>query len=184
MSIKQAVNDNPIFAVLAAIAALGVAAGALVWALSDKRPDPVGAVYFYDLATDELFTGGSDVHPPIEAPSGRRAGVRAYVFACDAACPPARELVGLSWEEIEQTTAAFISHFERYSDQAHRTILEGPRTGDPQSMGRYQEAMMQGLVVRRPGDDQWVGLQSSAGSRVTAHARERCGAAPPQRCHP
>ena len=52
------------------------------------EPRPIGAAWFYDLNTGELFAARGDQRPPIAAPSGplpdgSPAGVAARVFACE-----------------------------------------------------------------------------------------------------
>ena len=171
MSVREWVNNNSAAATAAAVVLLCVALGVIVWNNASGQRGMVGDAYFYDLASDELFLHDLQNHPPVVGPSGERQGVRAYVFACGE-CPRARDIRGLSAEELEQQTDAFIAYFERWPERARAVLAGEVEPDDEYELMRVQH---EGTEIRAVDGDRWVPMESGPGADITARAAERCG---------
>ena len=179
MSLREALNNNGIYATVGAIVLLCLALGVVVWRQASQGRPAFDAVYYYDLGSDELFLDEPGRFPPIDAPSGQ-PGVRAHVFACGP-CPPRDELLGKSWQQIEASTNAHVGYFERYTDEA-REVLLGRGSGD--EAGDYP-IVLEGRRFRLPDQQRWVSAHSSAGRRMEEQAVMRCpGDETARPCHP
>ncbi len=174
MGIRETLNTHPGLVAGTAIVLALLAVGVLVWSAADRGPTFAGGMYYYDMEADALFVAEPGQFPPIPAPSGERAGVRAHVFGCGPGdCPGARRLAGKSWQQIESETDAFVGYFQRYSDEAQRFITRAMDEDDP-PVDQMQQAEARGLLVRAPGDTEWVAQHSVRGGQIVDQAAQRC----------
>ena len=184
MSLRQTINNNPVAVTGVAVALLFVALGVMVLTTTASNSRGGDRVYYYDLRTDELFVDRADQFPPIQGPSGHRAGVQAYVFACGE-CPSRQELVGLSQQRIAENTNAFVGYFRRYSDRAQEILASqkpfDERDSDDQA---YMARMRGGELVRASTDDQWIPAESDRGRSLRGEVMTCDGDAIPRECRP
>jgi len=119
--------------------------------------------WFFDLNTNQLFVDDVRAIPPITAPSGPRAGVRAYVFTCGD-CNDAKQ--------------RFIGYLETYTPDAARQLADARRSleSDPQSVDYLMVARdaRAGRLIRRPNDADWTPAHSEAGVAIITSLARRC----------
>ncbi|MBN1816343.1 MAG: hypothetical protein JW828_03225 [Sedimentisphaerales bacterium] len=155
---------------------LGVAVGSflllIVVVISLLIGGPEGAsteqikrIWYYDLNTKQLFAAKATQIPPIAAPSGptsegKPAGVRAYVFASEPGAEP------------------FIAYLETLAPDADPSAYE-------RAHANYGPYWGKGLLVRRPGDPDWIDAQSPRGRGIIERAwRPGKNGRPPQPSYP
>lgn len=138
--------------------------------------------YYFDLQNGELFVAAPQQISPIPGPNqgvdtpvSERAGVRAYVFACEQCQDPADRFVG--WVEIDhpQSVERIRSHHPGLSDASILTIT----------------AMMPDAVLIRPAEPyapgvsgHWHADDSLEARALRTSLKARCGGKQPVRCVP
>lgn len=163
MSLREWVNNNSMVGTILAVVVLAVALGVVALQFRGPGPGTETQVYFWDMETGELFAGGANEAPPIEAPSGGE-GVRAHLFSCGACTP----------EE-------WFGYLERHTEEARR--LQEDRTVRPDDPD-VRAFLQENHLIRELGEDRWVSMTSSAGQRIQREVRERCGGERPTLCMP
>lgn len=141
-------------------------------ASSTRRRTAIATVYFYDIATGELFAADRAAQPPIDAPSGPGNGVKAIVYACGV-CEPANMRV------------AFLT---TYSPEARAAMKAMMHSTDGDVDLKLVNAIETGTLVASPApggsDIQWVSAMSLAGITIMGRAGELCGNEPAKPCFP
>jgi hypothetical protein len=176
MSLSQWANANLKVVLLAVVAVVAVVFS-LKTVMSNQGP-PRGAalptsVWYYDLATGELFADKPGQAPPIMAPSGEKTGVLAKVYTCGAC------------DEGDR----FVLSLEKYTDQATRLLAESASL-PPEELAKLQMQISQGrLVAAVPSSpDQsvnWLPAASPAGNAIALEPIvERCDGTPAKVCNP
>ncbi len=183
MTIRDLINEYQTAATAGVVVVICATLGILVWTTVGQSGTGVENAYFYDLESDEIFVGKTAQDPPIIGPSGERAGVRAYVYACGQ-CPPKDELVGLNWRELEQTPA-FIAYFQRYSDRMLDLRASGRSLEELDQADQAYMVQERGDLVRAPDDERWVPRASRHAARLLSPGPRPCpGDEPLVICHP
>ena len=169
--------------IIAAAATLILAGAvlAIVWQVWPRSSPPLPAHdWFYDLNSGQLFAGPIGAIPPIDAPSGPQpdgtpAGVRARVYSCHHCSPADRTIAWLETYTVE-----------------HRDILRGPQNlpktpaeDKPYIPGPEHLELMAGggLLVKRPGDKEWIAHNTAEGRSLTVVPGCPTGQAP-EECRP
>ena len=149
------------------------------------RSPPQHLTWYYDLNTGQLFADTPNQITPVRAPSAPVPipagmnpddlldGVLAYVYACK------------SCEE----SGRVIAYLETYTAEAHNKLQEFARFSPGVELPPELQALKkgeQGVLVKRPKDDQWVDRNSAAGQKIVREAlREACPSNPTApRCFP
>lgn len=136
---------------------------------------PPDQIYFYDLASGDLFAGPTDAPPPITAPSGEDKGVIAVVYTCG-------ECV---------TDQLKIAYLEKRSDEgkkAYAIMRELSAAGKPTPEALVDGVEREHFVALPPAtgqQPQWASLASPYGQDLTVQYRNQCGEdINPSRCNP
>ncbi len=154
LAVRKWINKNPRIIISITIASVLILLVIIGLSMPEKTITIVKEYkkgWFYDLNTGKLFVAESDVVPPIDAPSGalpsgKPAGVRAYVFS-------------YAYEPNE--TNRFIGFLEIPNPVVKKEGLEFTGSG---AMGAKQWG--QGRLIRRVADEQWVPADSNKGQAI------------------
>jgi len=148
MTIRNKLNQNPVVATAGAVLLLVICVGLIVLQFAGGGREP-GQAYFYDTASDEIFTARATLEPivpPGQAEGeGEATGYRALIFACGEC----GDYAGMTRDELKQTGAA-LGNLMKSSG--------GSQQGDDNQGG--------GTVISDPDQLKWVSSMSSAGKRV------------------
>lgn len=126
------------------------------WLAIDSQVRPATKVWFYDLATGQLFAGGTHEPPPIRPPRADqqqpKSGVLASVISIDG--------------ESEQRIVYLLS----YAPEA-KQLIEQKLAGQPLP-ANAAETMSRGTLIakppERPGEEpRWVEASSAEGQQIT-----------------
>ena len=134
----------PIRGVIWPLLAAGAIAAALLWWTHREPILAYGAVYAYDTGTGELYVTSETV-PPMSAPSGPEAGVKA-------------EVVRFAGDRLPT-----VVYLTTYTPSARRSL---------DSAGYITPEVIAGTLVRRPGDSMWVVASSPAGQAIVTRISE------------
>ncbi|MEM6332802.1 MAG: hypothetical protein AAF823_05620 [Planctomycetota bacterium] len=164
MSVRSFLNNNPAVMTIGAIVVLLVCLAVIYNNLGGGGARAARDIdfYYYDEGTGEVFTASGREIPPIDAPSGPRAGARAVIYGCGS-CDPS------TWT---------IAYIEKYSDAAHAAIQNDPEGDD--AMMAYQE----GLLMRSPDSDEWFTQYSEGGMTLIESVSSICPGGDARRCMP
>ena len=183
MAIRDLINEYRTAAVAGVIVIIGATLGIVAWTTVGQSGASIENAFYYDLESDEIFVGKTAQTPPIIGPSGERAGVRAYVYACGQ-CPPKDQLVGLNWRDLEQTPA-FIAYFQRYSDRLLDIRASGRAFEELDQADQAYMVQEHGDLVRAPDDERWVPRASGHARQLLSQGPAPCpGDQPLVSCHP
>lgn len=164
--LRKWIQTNPRIGGAAAVAASTTAIVLFVVCMTNGHtPAPlVERVYFYDLGTGQLFAASSSAIAPIEAPSGKLAGVRAFVFAC---------------ESCDDTGDRTVAYLQVYSSAAKRR-LESATPVPPDD-----PTVLMGNHVSPADSPAWVPAASRQGAAImTPHMLQCPGGKPAKTCFP
>jgi hypothetical protein len=125
-----------------------VTLASFAWSGSGASRARPGTVWFYDTNTGRLFTDSPKKAGPIAAPSGpasdgEPAGYRAHVY---------------SYARDPNEAELFVGFLERPDPEADRKYS----TADARDLGKW----IQGHLIRRPKDKQWVRADSPEGQKI------------------
>ena len=140
MGLREWLNQNSALTTVAAVVILFCALGFSVFKITGKNPgiDKDAQAYYYDLVEGKIFGGKMlNTLSPIDGPNGtvehkgeaRRAGFRAYIFACGGC---SESMFDKTKEQVE-ATGAKIGYLEFYNEKSHRTYKDevlNPGSGD------------------------------------------------------
>jgi hypothetical protein len=129
-----------------------------------------GQAWFYDLKTRQLFPAPARSIPPIDAPSGSAAGVRAYVYACGESQVPGDRVIAF----LEELTPDGKQEVEKYVKQA----------GSQAAIGSAMERVGDEVLVSSPEKEEWVPKNSPEGLSIMKLGRQKAGCAHPKLCLP
>ena len=148
MGIRETLNKRPRVAAAMTAGLLGVAAAVFIWA-NKGVPERVTRAYYSDDDGKTFFDDGVDKIYPFDH-DGKQA-FRAYVYQCGKDKP-------------------FVHYLGRYTDKAKARMAElMNKTNDPEAAGELARLRNTAIEVKRPGEQQWVPLFSSAGETITRH---------------
>ena len=134
-------------------------------AKGEDTPPLPSLTYFYDVNTKQLFVADFDAIPPIAAPSGEGAGVRAHVMSCGDCSKPEDQ---------------FIGYLSRYSDDARRIMLNADKHTDE----AVDKARREGQLVRMIDGEVWLSWDSKEANVLKHRLVERCGKRRLMPCYP
>lgn len=136
---------------------------------------PPDQIYFYDVATGELFNGPIGALPPIDSPSGEGEGVIAVVYTCGECI----------------TDQLKIAYLEKWSDEGKkshatmRALIEAEKPTPEQLVDLVEREHFVSLPPTVNQPPQWASLASSHGQAITVQFRDQCGEGiTPRRCNP
>lgn len=173
MSIRSAINNNS--GMVAAVAVVLLLAAVAIFMLRNQG-GAAGATdlsYYFDPQTERFFIADRWMYPPVETPTTEESGLRAHIYACGS-CPG--DIEEMTLDELRQTNA-FVSHFERYTDEALQTLAgTDPREveGDPDADPAQLDALEGGLVIRSADATDWVLSDSPTAEQIGEAAFTRC----------
>lgn len=168
MHLREWMNNNSVVVASAAILLLALL---FAWHWHARGNGDSALAYFYDPHSGAFFVRAADEFAPVETPSGQMNGLRAVIYSCGQ-CP--RGIENMTMDELEETTA-FVSRFERYSEDAQQILQqEPPDAGAEEMMDRWTRAMDEGLYVRSPGNDRWHQAASEQGAAIAELPAEVC----------
>lgn len=127
--------------------------------------------WFYDLNTGKLFLGPGDAIAPIPAPSGALpdgslAGVLAHVYSCGECTEKER----------------VVAYLETCSPAAQARIKSLQQPGQHPMP---TESMRSGILLKRPGDAQWIEHDTPEATKLLDEVLPLCpNGAAPQPCMP
>jgi hypothetical protein len=126
------------------VIACGLVAPAIVWWAFKEPRVQIGSVYAYDTGTKQIYATNETV-PPMAAPSGPQAGVRAQVvtFAGD-----------------HTPTVVYLT---TYTPEAHESLLRA---------NAITNEVVAGTMVSLPDDVHWVPINSPEGLKICARIKE------------
>ncbi len=135
-----------------AILAVAAAVGHLVYRYYGQEAHPPGQIWFYNLATHELFAASDRKVPPIDTKSGPGTGVRAYVYVPENRPEPANRFIAF----LETLTPELKQQIEADLKQP------GPRLG----IGFALDKKADGILVSSPDVIKWYPKFSAEGMEV------------------
>lgn len=157
-----------------AIATIVVLLCATAWiAIRNSNTTASGQVFYYDLATGELFGGDPTANPPIDAPSGPGSGVRAMVYGCGGCSAAKRQTVYLMTYSQEARDAMASAE-----DQLKEGIAVSPELASAIARGQ------QVASVPETGEVQWVSSTSPEGMALMNTSKDLCQDQTPIACFP
>lgn len=157
--LRQWVNEYPRVVVSIAGASAMLLLAIVLWLAVPNKPSPeivtIEKEWYYDLNTDDLFVADKGLDPPIQAPSGplpsgKPAGVRAYV---------------LSYADEPNESKRFIAFLET-------TAPPDMMAKWPKRRGSVSAASQwgKGRLIRRIDDKVWIPADSALGQRLIDEA--------------
>jgi len=181
MGLRDYMNNNSSVVTILAVVVLVIALGIIV--MTSKGPGRnsyIVDIYFYDLNTGKLFIEKSDQRPPITTasgptPTGKKAGVLAYVSTCGEC----RNYAGMGVEELK-AAGAFISRLEMFTEEA-LAAMDAAAAGQSAAMD-YD--LMNAVLIKRVEDTAWVPIESSQGMRIMSAEAGRCPGGREKTCLP
>ena len=177
MGLSDWMNKNSV--AVTAAAAIVLLGSLLAIVLSSGNGGPASQptqAYFFDLSTSEWFTADKTLLAPIEAPSGpfkgEPGGVSAFIYSCGQCDPD-------EWE---------IRYLLKYSDAAKQRMLQLQEQQPNKVVYMPQdraatEPFRSGILVKRPGDADWVRKASPEGTAIV-HEAAMCGSQLARQCRP
>lgn len=170
--IRRWVNRNSTLITVGSVVVMILALAFMVRILTggDRQTtiDPPKHAWFFDLTTKELFKGGLNDLPPIDAPSGpfndKPGGVKAHVFACGHCDDPSQYI---------------IAYLEAYLPETKEKLLAEVSKRKAQFDGDYpieylleEMAMYEGRYIKRVDDENWSTWNSTEGVAIQKVFRE------------
>ncbi len=149
--LRGRLNAHPLLIFVAAglsAVTLIVALASFLWSEPGTSRAKPKTVWFYDANTGKLFTGSPKKTGPIAAPSGpgvdgEPAGFRAHVY---------------SYARDPNEAQLFVGFLERPDPEADRKYS----TADARDLANW----LQGHLIRRPKDKEWVRAASPEGQAI------------------
>jgi len=162
LAVRKWINKNPRIVISITIAFVLILLVVIGLLMPDRTATTVEGYkkgWFYDLNTGKLFVAESDAVPPVDAPSGalpsgRPAGVRAYVFS-------------YAYEPNEAN--CFIGFLEIPNELSHPLRDPGAKKEGPEFVGLEAGGAKQwgqGRLIRRVADERWVPAESDEGRAI------------------
>jgi hypothetical protein len=154
-TLRRWINEYPRVVVSVAGASAMLLLAIIIWLKLPDKPAPqivtIEKEWYYDLNTDELFVADKGLEPPIEAPSGplpsgKRAGVRAYV---------------LSYTDEPNESKRFIAFLETIAPP--EMMAKWPTRRDSVSAAKRWG---KGRLIRRIEDQMWIPADSKLGQQL------------------
>jgi len=161
VSLRETLQKNPGVTVGVLLLVLAAAIGAIVMQTGRGGPGVATferSVYFYDVATGDLFADSNAYLPPHVAPSGNEA-VLAIVYACG---------------DCDDDELRSIARLIKYTDDAKQKLTAA---GNDVSAQLMDEVSMNGTMVALPPEDgeiQWFSSNSKPGMLISEHHLNRC----------
>ncbi|MCE5340295.1 MAG: hypothetical protein LLF92_04105 [Planctomycetaceae bacterium] len=160
LTVRKWINDNPKIIIRITIATVALFFILLIIKLIPYRPPKSvfnRKAWFYDLNTKKLFAEDGDKIPPIDAPSGKLAGVRACV---------------LSYALEPNESDKFIGYLEKFTPQGRKCIDICKEAGT-----KVTEEMIKDLnnnrYVSKPNDiNNWFLASSEQGKEILKQANK------------
>ena len=179
MDIRDWMNNNSAVVTIVAVLLLIVALLMLVnTCRGPSAPPAVTRNYYYDMNKNELFVGEANQIPPIQTESGpyspaegapqMGAGVKAYVFACGDCSDPSKRFIGY----LEMYTPEAKQKMDEFVKQAAQR--EGVPEMPPEAYLMYEEGQVQGRLIKRVDDPQWVAADTDKGVQIVNELTQRC----------
>ncbi len=170
MKARNWLNNNSAMVTILAVVVLILSLGFII--ISSRQPTytpRIYDVYYYDLDTKTLFVDKSNKFAPIQSPSGKVNGARAYVYTCG---------------ECSDTNSLFVGYLEMYTKEA-KEFLENPTPPSPDDTGSYPDHYEEGRRIRAESDAaRWFNANSSEAFQVTEAVHVRCNGQPAKPCNP
>jgi hypothetical protein len=158
-TLRRWINEYPQVVVSVAGASAMLLLAIVIWLKLPDKPAPqivtIEKEWYYDLNTDELFVADKGLVPPIEAPSGplpsgKPAGVRAYV---------------LSYADEPNESKRFIAFLETIASPEIQA--KWPKRRDSVSAAKRWG---KGRLIRRIDDKVWFPADGALGQRLLEEA--------------
>ena len=167
MKSRNWINNNSAMVTIVAVVVLILSLGFIIISSRPTSYTPrVYDVYYYDLEKKELFVDKSNKYAPIETPSGKQTGARAYVYTCG---------------ECSDKNSLFIGYLEVYTKEA-KAYLENPT---PNPDGAIPDFYEEGRRIRAESDTaRWYNANSSEAFQVAEAVHVRCNGQPAKPCNP
>jgi hypothetical protein len=135
VGIRENLNKSPAITTGATIAIIVIALGFIVYQLLPNRGPRISTkVFFTDDDGQTYFSEEGTVLPPFDH-SGKEA-VRCYVYSCGG--------------------TKFVGYLEKYTDDAKSKLDAASKSNTPNPMMMEDMEMMQGRLVKKPGDAKWI----------------------------
>jgi len=156
------VPSRKLLAGMVALIVLVIAGVSLFRQMRHADPPSPSKAWFYDLNTGKLFSGPAGALPPVVAPSGplpdgTPAGVQAHVYSCTDCAEATR----------------YIAYLETSTASARERQLAAQQSKEPLPAVSFMPG--EGILVKRPGDKDWVERNSSDGQQILRELSQPCG---------
>lgn len=122
------------------------------------------AEFFYDIQQKRLFTARPTPWTPIDAPSGAKNGVKAYVYSCG---------------ECSDKDKRFIAFLEMYTDEALKSVIDGSISHEERS-----QLQGEGWRIRKVDDQDWMQGTTKEARQMMRDASRCPDGKEAQRCRP
>jgi hypothetical protein len=158
-TLRRWINEYPNVVVSVAGASAMLLLAIIIWLLMPDKPPaqmvPMEKEWYYDLNTDELFVAEKGLQPPIEAPSGplpsgKPAGVRAYV---------------LSYVYEPNESQRFVAFLETMAPP--EMLAKWPKRRDSNSAAKKWG---KGRLIRKIDGEVWIPADSTLGQQLLEEA--------------
>lgn len=148
MGIRETLNKRPRVAAAITAGLLTLSAAVFIWA-NKGVSERVTRAYYSDDDGKSYFDDEVNKIYPFDH-NGKPA-YRAYVYQCGSEKP-------------------FVHYLGRYTDKAKVRMADlAGKTGDPEAVGELARLRNTAIEVKKPGEEKWVPLFSSAGDAMIRH---------------
>lgn len=140
MGIRETLNQNPGITTGATAVVILLALGFIIYQFVGGSGNTVQSKAFYTVDDGKTWFS-DDITKLAPFDHDGQTAYRCYVFTCDGG------------------STKFVSHLERYTDEAKKRIEEmraGADKGGPPNPMMFEGIMMNGVEVKDPGQGQWV----------------------------
>lgn len=158
MGLRIFMQDNPAVAAFACI--LVIALSAFWMTRGEKTVVRPAQIYFYDLASGELFSADRMSQPPIDAPGGAGRGVKAEVYGCGECSGDNR----------------IIAYMTTYSEAAQKAMqqLTSPDASNVHLAQAVDQGTLVAVVPEASSEPRWVPAFSDQGAAIMKSVGQQC----------
>lgn len=157
LGLRKWANNNPKIILGTSITTVSIFIVILIaQCVPSQRPNipRIHKVWFYDINTNKLFIADNDEVAPIDAPSGKMAGVRAYV---------------LSYSFEPNESERFIAYLEKFTPEGKKCVLICRKAGTKVTKEMILE-LNKNRFVCNPNDMNWFLADSNDGRLILQQA--------------
>ncbi|MGD1276353.1 MAG: hypothetical protein ABR964_03915 [Tepidisphaeraceae bacterium] len=141
MGIRETLNKNPAITTAGTIVIILIALGVITWEMLPKSPVKImSGMYYTDDDGQSTFVDLMNKNPPFD--HGGKSAMLAAVFSCNG---------GKQW----------VAYVQKYTDDMKATL------DDPNHSEISSSDLESNMLVKKPGDTEWLTLSSTKGRELT-----------------